>query len=157
MTRILSFLFPELLLLIVPLVFLYIWRARARGLGGAVRIAALVLVTLLAAVPIDAIGTAARSVTSTSAAIGGKGVDVVVVVDVSRSMPSEGRNRALEIIRLLEERRDAGDRIGVVIFGRDARVERLLEEHSRFGTFAQQVDDEGSDLGSAIGLAASLI
>jgi len=143
MTRILSFLFPELLLLIVPLVFLYIWRARARGLGGAVRIAALVLVTLLAAVPI--------------ASIGGKGVDVVVVVDVSRSMPSEGRNRALEIIRLLEERRDAGDRVGVVIFGRDARVERLLEEHSRFGTFAQQVDDEGSDLGSAIGLAASLI
>jgi Mg-chelatase subunit ChlD len=138
-----SFLFPELLILIVPLVFLYAWRARARGLGGAVRIAALVLVTLLAAVPI--------------ASIGGTGVDVVVVVDVSRSMPADSRSRALEIIRLLEERRDAGDRIGVVIFGRDARVERLLEEHSRFGTFAQQVDDEGSDLGAAIGLAASLI
>jgi Mg-chelatase subunit ChlD len=68
------------------------------------------------------------------ASIGGKGVDVVVVVDVSRSMPAESRSRALEIIRLLEERRDDGDRIGVVIFGRDARVERLLEEHSRFGT-----------------------
>ena len=152
MSGILSFLFPELLLLIVPLVFLYVYVVsgfsrtgdkRARGLGGAVRIAALVLVTLLAAVPI--------------ASIGGKGVDVVVVVDVSRSMPAESRNRALEIIKLLEERRRAGDRIGVVIFGRDARVERLLEEHSQFGTFAQQVDDEGSDLGAAIGLAASLI
>jgi Mg-chelatase subunit ChlD/uncharacterized membrane protein len=143
MSGILSFLFPELLLLIVPLVFLYIWRARSRGIGGAVRITGLVLVTLLAAVPI--------------ASIGGKGVDVVVVVDVSRSMPAESRNRALELIRLLEERRDEGDRIGVVIFGRDARVERLLEEHSRFGSFAQQVDDEGSDLGDAIGLAASLI
>src|SRR6185503_4351495 len=111
MSGIFSFLFPELLLLIVPLVVLYIWRARVRGLGGGVRIAALVFVTLLAAVPI--------------ASIGGKGVDVVVVVDVSRSMPAESRSRALEIIRLLEERRDAGDRIGVVIFGRDARVERL--------------------------------
>ena len=77
MSGILSFLFPELLLLIVPLVFLYIWRARVRGLGGGVRIAALVLVTLMAAVPI--------------ASIGGKGVDVVVVVDVSRSMPAESR------------------------------------------------------------------
>ena len=162
MTGTLSFLFPELLLLIVPLVFLYFYvvsgflahRSAQReggsrtfrlsgGLGGGVRILALVLVTLLAAVPI--------------ASIGGKGVDVVVVVDVSRSMPAESRSRALEIIRLLEERRDAGDRIGVVIFGRDARVERLLEEHSQFGTFAQQVDDEGSDLGAAIGLAASLI
>ena len=143
MSGILSFLFPELLLLFVPLVFLYWWRARAPGLAGGVRLAALVLVTLLAAVPI--------------ASIGGKGVDVVVVVDVSRSMPAESRNRALEIIQLLEERRRAGDRIGVVIFGRDARVERLLEEHSRFGTFVQQVDDEGSDLGAAIGLAASLI
>ena len=153
MSGILSFLFPELLLLIVPLVFLYVYvvsgfsrtggDGRARGLGGAVRIASLVLVTLLAAVPI--------------ASIGGKGVDVVVVVDVSRSMPAESRNRALEIIKLLEDRRRAGDRVGVVVFGRDARVERLLEEHSRFGTFAQQVDDEGSDLGSAIGLAASLI
>ena len=143
MSGIPSFLFPELLLLIVPLVFLYVWRVRAPGVGGAVRIAGLVLVTLLAAVPI--------------ASIGGKGVDAVVVVDVSRSMPAESRSRALEIIRLLEERRRAGDRIGVVIFGRDARVERLLEEHSRLETFTQQVDDEGSDLGAAIGLAASLI
>jgi Mg-chelatase subunit ChlD len=143
MNGILSLLFPELLLLIVPLLFLYAWGARARGPGGAVRIAALVLVTLLAAVPI--------------ASIGGKGVDVVAVVDVSRSMPAESRSRALEIIRLIEEGRRAGDRIGVVIFGRDPRVERLLEEHSQFGTFAQQVDDEGSDLGAAIGLAASLI
>ena len=82
MSGILSFLFPELLLLIVPLVFLYFYVVSgfsrtsrlSGGLGGGVRIAALVLVTLLAAVPI--------------ASIGGKGVDVVVVVDVSRSMPA---------------------------------------------------------------------
>jgi Mg-chelatase subunit ChlD len=143
MNGVASFLFPELLLLIVPLVFLYVWRIRAPGIHGAVRIAGLVLVALLAAVPI--------------ASIGGKGVDAVVVIDVSRSMPAESRSRALEIIRLLEEQRRTGDRIGVVIFGRDARVEQLLEEHSRLEMLTQQVDDEGSDLGAAIGLAASLI
>jgi Mg-chelatase subunit ChlD/uncharacterized membrane protein len=139
----LALLFPELLLLLVPLIFLYVWRARARGLGGGVRIAALVLITLLAAVPI--------------ASIGGRGVDVVAVVDVSRSMPPDSRERGLEIIRLLEDRRRAGDRVGVVVFGRDARIERLLEEHSRLEAYAQRVDDEGSDLGAAIELAASLI
>jgi Mg-chelatase subunit ChlD len=138
-----SLLFPELLLLIVPLLFLYFWRTHAAGLGGAFRIGALVIVTLLAAVPI--------------ASIGGKGVDVVVVVDVSRSMPETSRARALELIRLVEERRRGGDRVAVVVFGRDARVERLLEEHGRLDTFTQQVDDEGSDLGAAIGVAASLI
>ena len=143
MTGVVSLLFPELLLLIVPLIFLYIWRTRAPGLGGIVRIAALVLITLLAAVPI--------------ASIGGKGVDVVAVVDVSRSMPEASRGRALEVIRLLEDRRRAGDRVAIVVFGRDARVERLLEEHSRLETLTQRVDDEGSDLGAAIGVAASLI
>ena len=68
MTGSVFLLFPELLLLIVPLIFLYFWRARARGLGGGVRIAGLVIVALLAAVPI--------------ASIGGKGVDVVAVIDV---------------------------------------------------------------------------
>ncbi len=143
MTGFFSLLFPELLLLIVPLLFVYVWWTRAPGLGGAVRIAVLVVVTLHAAVPI--------------ASIGGTGVDVVVVVDVSRSMPEASRSRALELIRLLEESRRAGDRVAVVVFGRDARVERLLEEHGRLETFTQRVDDEGSDLGAAIGVAASLI
>src|SRR5262245_34342121 len=138
-----TFLFPGLLLLIVPLLFLYFWRGRSAGLGGIVRVAALAGIALLASGPL--------------VRIGGKGVDVVVVADLSRSMPAESRARALEIIRGLEERRASGDRVGIVTFGREARIERLPEEFGQAADFVQQVDRDGSDLGGAIGLAASLI
>ena len=138
-----SLLYPELLLLLVPLLALYYWRARSSNLGGGVRVAILVLFALIAAVPV--------------ARIGARGVDVVVVADLSRSMPADSRARALEIIKLLEQRRNRGDRVGVVSFGREARIERLPEALGEAGSFVQDVDADGSDLGGAIGLAASLI
>ena len=91
------------------------------------------------------------------APLGGKGVDVVVVADLSRSMPADSRARALEIIKLLEQRRATGDRVGIVTFGREARIERLPEEFSDAAAFVQELDGDGSDLGGAIALAASLI
>ena len=139
----LSLLFPGLLLLIVPLLFVYFWRGRSPALGGFVRILILAVLALLAAVPL--------------APLGGKGVDVVVVADLSRSMPAESRGRALEIVKLLEHRRATGDRVGIVTYGREARIERLPEEFGEAGVFVQEVDPDGSDLGAAIGLAASLI
>ena len=138
-----SLLFPELLLLFVPLVVLYFWRGRSSGLGGFVRVLTLAVLALLAAVPL--------------APLGGKGVDVVVVADLSRSMPGDSRGRALEIIKLLEQRREAGDRVGIVTYGREPRIERLPEEIGEAGAFVQDVDGDGSDLGGAIGLAASLV
>jgi Mg-chelatase subunit ChlD len=138
-----SFLFPELLLLIVPLLFVYFWRGRSPAFGGLARVLMLIVLALLAAVPL--------------APLGGKGVDVVVVVDLSRSMPADSRGRALEIVKLLEQRRATGDRVGIVTYGRDARIERLPEEHGEASVFLQEVDRDGSDLGGAIGLASSLI
>jgi Mg-chelatase subunit ChlD len=136
-------LFPELLLLLVPLAFLLYWRGRAPGLNGVVRTLVLLLVVLIAAVPL--------------APIGSEGVDVVVIADLSRSMPEGSRQRQLEIIKLLEGRRTKGDRVGIVTYGRDARIERLPEELSSAASFVQEVDPDGSDLGGAISLAASLI
>jgi Mg-chelatase subunit ChlD/uncharacterized membrane protein len=136
-------LFPGLLLLIVPLLVVYFWRGRAPGLGGAVRITLIVTLALLASVPL--------------ARLRGKGVDVVVVADLSRSMPSDSRTRALEIAKLIEQQRATGDRVGIVTFGQDARVERLPEAFAGAADFVQQVDADGSDLGGAISLAASLI
>jgi Mg-chelatase subunit ChlD len=138
-----SVLFPELLLLLVPLALLVFWRGRTSPLGDAARAAILVLLVLLAAVPL--------------ARIGDRGVDVVIVADVSRSMPQDTRARTLEIIRLLEEARGTGDRVGVVLFGRQARVEKLPQAFGTTDVFIQQVDPDGSDLGGAVTLAASLI
>ena len=76
----------------VPLLVIYFWRGRSSALGGAVRDRAmLVLLALVAAVPL--------------APLGGKGVDVVIVADLSRSMPADSRARALEIVKLLEQQR----------------------------------------------------
>jgi Mg-chelatase subunit ChlD len=136
-------LYPELLLLLVPLVFFYYWRARSKGVGGLARLLILATLALLAAIPL--------------APLGGKGVDVVVIADLSRSMPADARSRELEIINLLEKRRAAGDRVGIVTYGREARIERLPEEFSQSSSFVQDVDADGSDLGGAISLAASLI
>jgi Mg-chelatase subunit ChlD len=144
-------LYPEFLLLLVPLLFIYFWRARARGLGGVVRLLILAILVFLAAMPL--------------APLGGKGVDVVVVADLSHSMPANSRERELEIVNLLENRRGAGDRVGIVTFGREARIERLPEEFGEApaivkegaSAFTQEVDADGSDLGGAISLAASLI
>ena len=139
----LALLFPELVLLIVPLLFVYWWRGRRAGAGGPFRIGLLVLIALLAAVPL--------------APIGGRGVDLIVLVDLSHSMPQDSRARALEIIRLAEDQRGPGDRVGIVTYGRTARVERLPQEHGEAGEFVQDVDREGSDLSGAIALAASLV
>jgi Mg-chelatase subunit ChlD len=140
-----TFLFPELLLLAVPLLVAYWFRGRSRALGGVVRILMIALVALVAAVPL--------------APFGGKGVDVVVVADLSRSMPDESRNRMREIIGLVEAQRATGDRVGIVTFGfgRAGRIERLPEEFAGVAEFVQAVDADGSDLGAALGLAASLI
>ena len=138
-----DFLFPELLLLIVPLMFLFFWRLRVRGIGGIARAIILVGIAILAAIPL--------------ARIGSRGVDVVVVADLSRSMPAGSRARQLEIIKLLEGHRGKGDRVGIVTFGREPRIERLPEEFATTSEFGQAVDGDGSDLGAAISLAASLI
>ena len=77
-----ALLFPELLLLIVPLLFVYYWRGRSFALGGVTRVLMLVLLALVAAVPI--------------APRGGPGGDVVVVADRSRSLPAGRPARARE-------------------------------------------------------------
>src|SRR5262245_57805841 len=97
-------LFPQMLLLLAPLLFVFFWRGRVAGIGGLARLLILIGLTLLAAVPL--------------ARIGGKGVDAVVVADLSRSMPADSRAKELEIIKLLEKDRRAGDRVGIVTFGR---------------------------------------
>src|SRR4030095_806650 len=72
-------------------------------------------------------------------------------------MPSDSGTRELEIIKLLEKERSKGDRVGIVTFGREARIEHLPEAFRESGAFVQEVDADGSDLGSAISLATSLI
>ncbi|WNG50680.1 VWA domain-containing protein [Archangium minus] len=85
------------------------------------------------------------------------GSDVVVVVDRSRSMPTEAGRVASELVGLLESQRRTGDRVGVISFGREARVEQSLSELGRFGGFTRSLDAEASDLSAALDAAGALI
>ncbi len=138
-----SFASPQVLLLFVPLA-LFVWRfGRLPGPPLWLRLALVALLVLALAQP----QLAWRSA----------GSDLVVVVDRSRSMPPLSETRAEELIRLLEPQRRPGDRLAVVAFGREARVEAPLGEQTTFGGFLRSVDAEASDLGAALDAARELI
>lgn len=137
------FLLPQALLLAVP-VGLYLWRmASVRGVAMGLRCAVAGLLVAALAQPEVILGTA--------------GADLVVVVDRSRSMPAGTDAKALELIQLLDRERRAGDRVGVIGFGREAGVELAPSASVRFGGFSRAVDVEASDLSAALDAALELI
>jgi uncharacterized membrane protein len=138
-----SFSLPQALLLLVPL-GLFLWKRGARpGPPMPLRWGLLVLAVLALAGPELMLRHA--------------GSDVVVVVDRSRSMPLDSDRMALELVKLLEAQREPGDRLGVISFGREARVEQPLSAAGTFGGFSRPVDTEASDLSAALDAAGALI
>jgi|APLak6261679142_1056127.scaffolds.fasta_scaffold00294_5 uncharacterized membrane protein len=134
---------PQALLLLFPLgLFLY-YSARIAGPPMWLRVALVSLLTLALARPEFRLRSA--------------GSDVVVIVDRSRSMPPRGEASAEELIRLLEPQRRPGDRLGVISFGRDPRVEMALTSEGRFSGFTAAIDGEASNLSAALDAAGDLI
>jgi len=102
-----EFEYPQLLILCIPALLIFRRWGRARGVTGWLR-AALVLCLVVA-------------LSGPYVNLGGRGLDVVVLVDRSRSMPESAAKNIRELIDNLERRRGAGDRTAVVAFGSDAR------------------------------------
>ncbi len=134
---------PQALLLLVPLGLFLFFSARIAGPPMWLRVALVSLLTLALARPELPLRSA--------------GSDVVVIVDRSRSMPPRGEASAEELIALLEPQRRAGDRLGVISFGRDPRIELPLTSDGRFGGFTAAIDGEASNLSAAIDAAGDLI
>ncbi|MBX5480795.1 MAG: VWA domain-containing protein [Myxococcaceae bacterium] len=85
------------------------------------------------------------------------GSDLVILVDRSRSMPPGAEAQAQELIELAWRERRPGDRVGVISFGREPRVEVAPAGGARFAGFTQTVDPDASDLASALDRAWDLI
>ena len=138
-----NLLHPALLLLSVPLA--WVWWTTRSGERVTDGLRALIGFLLLLAIcgPYRPTSTAGR--------------DLVVVVDRSRSMPGGTREEALELIRLAEEERGAGDRVSVIAFGKGPRIERLPSDKEKFQTFERELDADGSDLARALETALELI
>ncbi|MET0404356.1 MAG: VWA domain-containing protein [Cystobacter sp.] len=138
-----SFSLPQVWILLVPL-GLFLWtRGRRPGLPMVLRWGLLLLVL--------------GALSGPSWVLRRAGSDVVVVVDRSRSMPADTGRLASEWVGLLEGERGEGDRVGVLAFGREARVEQPLSEGGRFAGFTRPVDAEASDLAGALDAAGALV
>lgn len=136
---------PELLLLLLPLALLWrTWGGPLRGIGG-LRLAIALLAVLAAAGPFLPLAAPGR--------------DIVVVVDRSDSMALDAGARAEEILRLLEEERAAGDRVGLVIFGARPQVLRAPSAEARSSGLPalSEQDARGSDLAGALETALTLL
>jgi Mg-chelatase subunit ChlD len=85
------------------------------------------------------------------------GLDVLLVVDRSASMPAGGERAASDAALRIAAAASPRDRLGIVTFGADPKIERAPAVAAGITTFAAPVDTDGSDLGSAIELAATLV
>ena len=131
---------PELLAAAVPLGLAY-WRwGRVRGVTGALRVMLLFVLLLACCGP--------------RWNAGGRGLDVVVVADRSKSMAED--ERLLELITNLGKQRGQHHRLGIVTFGREARVEQVLSNRAELTEFVRDVAADGSDLEQALQTALTL-
>ncbi|MBI4617979.1 MAG: VWA domain-containing protein [Planctomycetes bacterium] len=140
-----EFAYPLALLLSIPAAIVA-WRLWA-GSGEGKEILALRLAALLAVVFALAGPSRVRS---------GNEVDVVFVVDRSRSMPEGSDERALELVSHAEGARLPGCRLGVVAFGRDVALEQVPTEAGRFPGFEKSLDRDASSLADAIRTALAV-
>lgn len=138
-----QFEFPELLILAIPIWFLYRRFGQATGITGWLRGA--LLVVLLAALSGPRLN------------VGGRGVDVVVVADRSLSQSPESRDNIREIIQNLQDHvttaATSGDRLSLVTFGTDSRVEYELANRISHTEFTKDINPNGSDLNAALLMA----
>ena len=135
-----QFEFPELLILSIPVWFLYRRFGQATGVTGWLRVALLVvLVVALSGPRING---------------GGRGVDVVVVADQSLSQSAAARDNIRELILNLQDHvtttSTSGDRLSLVTFGTDSRVEYELSNRISHTEFTKDINPNGSDLNAAI-------
>lgn len=138
-----EFQYPELLLFAIPAWFVYRKFGTAEGWTGWLRAGMLALVILSLAGP--------------KFNIGGRGVDVMLVVDRSRSMPGESDERIKELIRNLENNSQAGNRVGIITFGSEALEERRLSNTESFDNYKREIMPDGSDLNKALEKALSYV
>ena len=85
------------------------------------------------------------------------GRDLVLLVDRSRSVPLGVLDAAKEHADLAAEHAQPGDRIGMVVFGRDAVVAQAPVEGYRYRRPEVAVDPDGTDLAEAVETALAVI
>ncbi len=81
---------------------------------------------------------------------------IILVADRSLSMPVNSDDRVKETLTLLKEQMPANARLGMVVFGAQARVE-MSPARASFSGFNAELDSEASNLADGLDKALSLI
>ncbi len=133
-----QFQYPELFLLSVPLWLLYRRWGQVRGMTAALRISLLVLLLV--------------TLTGPRLNLSGRGIDVIVVADRSRSLAADAQTNIRELLSNMQNhvRSSSGDRMALVTFGSEATVEFELSDQNRLTDFSREINPDGSDLNGAI-------
>jgi len=137
-----QFHYPELFLLAIPLWFLFRRWGWTDGVTGWIRIG-LVSLFLFA-------------ITGPMLNWGGVGIDVIIVADRSRSMPTDSHEHLRELIKNLENNRGVGDRLALITFGSHAEREYLLSNNRELQDYKYEINPDGTDLNEAIAAALDL-
>ncbi|MFP4380290.1 MAG: VWA domain-containing protein [Candidatus Sumerlaeia bacterium] len=135
-----SLAYPELLLLGLVLVWLYVRRLRHKNLW---RTMLLILGILLLAYP-----SFVRS---------SKALNLCLLVDLSRSMSDEARAKQLEIMEYIKDNMEAGDRVSVVSFSDQPHVEQGPQSTLSTDSFDNPYSEDATDLAEAIETAVGLV
>lgn len=138
-----QFVHPEAFLLLPLCTLILRGRLWPRPLVGLLRVLMLVALTAMLAQP------------SWGSVEDGR--DVVLVVDRSRSMPAAHLQQARELAAEIAADLPAGDRIGVVAFGREAYVVSPLGPTLSWSEELRSFDPDGSSLAAALTTALALV
>jgi Mg-chelatase subunit ChlD len=135
------------LLLLLPLVPLLRWRGGAdegrtrRMIGSLLRMLSLAMLVVALAAPLSADDAA-------------RGTDVIFALDASRSIGPEQLGEALAFINQAGTRAPSGSRVGLVVFGADAEVERLPQAAAEpIRELGAQVQGEATDVARGLEVA----
>jgi uncharacterized membrane protein len=132
-----------MLLLAVPVILVYARLRTTHRLKRALHVVLLLLLVAAMAGPYVPAPTTA--------------VDLVALVDRSRSMPPDSERRISELIELVERQRKAGMRVGVVTVGSHAHVEQMAQEQGKFSGFSKRVNPDASNLSEGLDIAVNLV
>ncbi len=139
-----------MLLAILPLLWFMSWRRRhATGIGRA-WLSSIVRTTLVALI--------ALSLAQPSIVRKGQGVTVLVVGDLSQSMPADAVARAgTELHKALSATKDPENRVGVVTVARSATVAQMPEPGGEVSFGAHPTERDGTDLAKGVRRALALL
>ncbi|WP_459556064.1 VWA domain-containing protein [Lacunimicrobium album] len=133
--------YPEFLLLGIPAYLLYRRYGQASGVTKWLRIALLTVLLICLCGP--------------QMNLGGYGIDVIAVVDRSRSMPEGADANIRELLTNLDRNRGTYDNLGIVTFGLESQYERGPQNTGEFSEFTKEITPDGSDIEAALEKALS--